>query len=75
MFISIVTKVMQRNTIKLILENVQISSKAKILDMACGAGRHAILLARKNYNVTAVDLSDNLLSIAKQTADEEKFIN
>ncbi|MDP2365620.1 MAG: class I SAM-dependent methyltransferase [Ignavibacteria bacterium] len=59
--------------IKLILENVKISSKANILDMACGAGRHAILLARKNYNVTAVDLSDNLLSIAKQRADKENL--
>ena len=59
--------------IKLILENVRLSANAKILDMACGAGRHAILLARKNYNVTAVDLSDNLLSIAKQTADEENL--
>lgn len=33
--------------IKLILENVKIPSGAKILDMACGAGRHAIILARK----------------------------
>jgi ubiquinone/menaquinone biosynthesis C-methylase UbiE len=57
--------------IKLILENIRISSRAKILDMACGAGRHAILLAKKNYDVTAVDLSENLLSIAKQTADSE----
>ena len=59
--------------IKLILENVQISSKAKILDMACGAGRHAIILARMDFNVTAVDLSENLLSIAKKTADEENL--
>ena len=59
--------------IKLILENVRISSRAKILDMACGAGRHAILLARKNYDVTAVDLSENLLAIAKQTADNENL--
>ena len=41
--------------------------------MACGAGRHAILFSRKNYNVTAVDLSENLLSIAKQTAQNEKL--
>jgi ubiquinone/menaquinone biosynthesis C-methylase UbiE len=59
--------------IKLILENVRISSKAKILDMACGAGRHAILLAKKNYDVTAIDLSENLLSIAKQTAERENL--
>jgi cyclopropane fatty-acyl-phospholipid synthase-like methyltransferase len=41
--------------------------------MACGAGRHAIILARKNFNVTAVDLSENLLAIAKKTADEENL--
>jgi ubiquinone/menaquinone biosynthesis C-methylase UbiE len=62
--------------IKLILENVDIPSGAKILDMACGAGRHAIILARKNFEVTAVDLSENLLSIAKKnTYDENLKIN
>jgi len=55
------------------LENVQISFKSNILDMACGAGRHAIILARKGFNVTAVDLSENLLSIAKKTADGENL--
>jgi cyclopropane fatty-acyl-phospholipid synthase-like methyltransferase len=59
--------------IKLILENVEISSHAKILDMACGAGRHAIILARKDFNVTAVDLSENLISIAEQSAQNENL--
>jgi len=62
--------------IKLILENVNIPSEPKILDMACGAGRHAIILARKNFDVTAVDLSENLLSIAKKnTYDENLKLN
>ncbi len=59
--------------IKLILDNVSIPGDAKILDMACGSGRHAILLARKKYNVTAVDLSENLLSIARQTSEVENL--
>ena len=59
--------------IKLILENVDIPSGAKILDMACGAGRHAIILARKNFDVTAVDLSENLLSIAKKNTYVENL--
>ena len=59
--------------VKLILENVSTKPGANVLDMSCGAGRHAILLSRKNYNVTAVDLSENLLSIAKQTADKENL--
>jgi cyclopropane fatty-acyl-phospholipid synthase-like methyltransferase len=60
--------------IKLILENVKIPFGAKILDMACGAGRHAIILARKDFNVTAVDLSENLISIGEQSARNENLI-
>jgi len=59
--------------VKLILENVEISSGAKILDMACGAGRHAIIFARKIFNVTAVDLSENLISIAERSAQNENL--
>ena len=59
--------------IKLILDNVETFAGYRVLDMACGAGRHAILLAKKGLIVTAVDLSDNLLSIAKKTANEENL--
>ena len=65
--------------INLILKNVKLSPNAKVLDMACGSGRHAIILSRKNYQVTAVDLSENLLRIAKDSANKENlkinFIN
>jgi 2-polyprenyl-3-methyl-5-hydroxy-6-metoxy-1,4-benzoquinol methylase len=57
----------------LILENVEIKSGAKILDMACGAGRHALILTRKGFNVTAVDLSENLIAIAEQSARNENL--
>lgn len=60
--------------IKLILENVIIPEGSKILDMACGTGRHAVILARKNFSVTAVDLSENLLSIAERSAKFENLI-
>ena len=59
--------------VKLILKNVNIPSSAKILDMACGAGRHAIILSRKNFDVTAVDLSENLLAIAKKNTYAENL--
>jgi 2-polyprenyl-3-methyl-5-hydroxy-6-metoxy-1,4-benzoquinol methylase len=65
--------------IKLILDNVETYAGYRVLDMACGAGRHAILLAKKGLIVTAVDLSENLLDIAKKTAEEEnlkiEFVN
>jgi len=58
--------------VDLILNNTDISAGAKVLDMACGTGRHSILFAKKGFEVTAIDLSQNLLSIAKRSALEEK---
>ena len=58
---------------ELILANVKIESGAKILDMAAGAGRHAINFARRGFNVTAVDLSKNLLKVAKKNASIYDF--
>lgn len=39
-----------------------------VLDMACGSGRHAIQFARLGLDVTAVDLSENLLKEACRNA-------
>jgi SAM-dependent methyltransferase len=38
----------------------------KILDLACGNGRHSIELAKRGFDVTGIDLSDPLLDIAKK---------
>jgi 2-polyprenyl-3-methyl-5-hydroxy-6-metoxy-1,4-benzoquinol methylase len=37
-----------------------------ILNLGCGTGNHDLLLANSNYKVTGVDLSENMISIAKQ---------
>jgi SAM-dependent methyltransferase len=39
-----------------------------ILDLACGPGRHATVLAKKGYRVTGVDCSPFLLQKAKERA-------
>src|SRR3989440_12608917 len=39
-----------------------------ILDVACGAGRHTIDLAKRGYRVTGFDLSSPLLAEARKTA-------
>lgn len=41
---------------------------ARILDLPCGQGRHAIELARRGYDVTGVDLSAYLLDVARGRA-------
>ena len=39
---------------------------ARVLDVPCGQGRHAHLLAEAGYRVRGVDLSRDLLSVAKR---------
>ena len=41
----------------------------QLLDVACGAGRHAIPLARAGYRVTGVDISADCLARAKAASD------
>ena len=41
---------------------------ARVLDLACGAGRHSIELARRGYAVTGYDLSGDLLKAARSAA-------
>ena len=40
----------------------------RVLDLPCGQGRHAIELARRGYEVTGVDLSAYMLSVATERA-------
>src|SRR4030042_4103823 len=58
-----------KNEVEGIIDILQIKPNADILDMPCGYGRHCKFLAEKCYKVTGVDLSENLLIIAK----EKKF--
>ncbi len=51
-----------------IISIIGIKSSGKILDLACGAGRHSIEFAKKGFSVTSVDLSKNLLDIANKNA-------
>ncbi len=54
--------------VKLILNYTELKPHDSVLDLACGAGRHSILFAKMGFKVTGVDLSGNLLSVAKQNS-------
>ncbi len=47
-------------------EYLNIPEHGKILDLACGKGRHSIHLNKLGFNVTGVDLSENSITHAKQ---------
>ena len=56
--------------VELIVKSLGSKSDSKILDMASGSGRHAIIFAKRGFDVTAVDLSQRLLSEAKEIAGQ-----
>ena len=43
------------------------NGKQTILDVGCGSGRDSIFFADQGFDVTAIDGSQNLIDLAKQT--------
>lgn len=51
------------------------SSGGRLLDVACGTGRHALAFADLGYEVTATDINDELLAVARAAAgDRVRFV-
>lgn len=44
-----------------------------ILDFGCGTGGHVLPLARRGFEVSGVDRSEHMLSIAKEKSDAERL--
>ncbi len=53
-----------------ITQYLNLPENAKILDLACGRGRHSIYLNQIGYDVTGVDLSENSIAEAKNFENE-----
>jgi 2-polyprenyl-3-methyl-5-hydroxy-6-metoxy-1,4-benzoquinol methylase len=45
--------------------HLQIPSRAKVLDLACGKGRHAFVLANLGFETMGVDISKNSIQLAQ----------
>jgi SAM-dependent methyltransferase len=51
-----------------VVEHLPLEPHARILDLACGHGRHELELARRGFRVTGLDLSEPSLAQARDTA-------
>lgn len=52
-----------------LIEELGLPAGARILDVGCGTGRHAVELARRGFSVTGLDVSAAMLAQAAQAAD------
>ncbi len=49
-----------------------VDSKGSVLDIACGTGRYVELLLNKEYQVGGIDISNQMLTIARERCDVQK---
>ena len=56
--------------IKKITHYLQLPQHAKLLDLACGKGRHSITLNKLGFDVLGIDLAEACISFAKQYENE-----
>lgn len=50
---------------------LNLPEESKILDLACGKGRHSIYLNQLGYEVTGADLSENSINEASKSSNEK----
>ncbi len=61
----------QRNRaeVDFLVEKLDLDPGARVLDMACGEGRHAIELAARGLRVTGIDISQPSIAVARERAE------
>jgi SAM-dependent methyltransferase len=63
--------------IKRLINHLQPPAKSRMLDVACGKGRHSKILASMGYNVTGIDISFDNIKYARQfeTANLDFYVH
>ena len=67
---SLITPELTAQQLEFIVDMLGLQGGARILDLCCGHGRHAVPLAQRGFDVTGLDLSPYHLRLARKAARE-----
>lgn len=56
-----------------IIKTLHLNGSERILDLACGYGRHALRFAEKGYSVTGIDLTEDYILDARINAEKRNL--
>ncbi|MBQ8434880.1 MAG: class I SAM-dependent methyltransferase [Oscillospiraceae bacterium] len=62
-----------KKQVDFLIEKLNLCDNERILDLACGFGRHSLELARRGFNVTGVDITSDYIKYAAEQAEKEKL--
>ncbi len=62
-----------KKDIDFLIKALKLKKEDRILDIACGNGRHTIELKKQGYNIDGLDFSGYLIGVAKKQAKRENL--
>lgn len=65
-----ITKFIRDFNVKFILKHLKSGNNTTLLDLGCGSGEDAIFLAKKGYEIFAIDISQNMINQAQKKAEK-----
>ena len=60
-------------SIDFLIKQLHLKGTEKILDLACGFGRHSLEFARRGYDVTGIDITPAYIDYANEQAKKENL--
>lgn len=60
-----------KRQVDFVIQKLHLKGGERILDLACGFGRHSLELARRGFSVTGIDITPSYIQFAKEEAQKE----
>ena len=60
-----------KRQVDFLVDKLNLNGDEKILDLACGFGRHSLELARRGFDVTGIDITCDYIRYATEQAEKE----